>query len=90
MDADKLLEFLNKNYPSLIHSDLSVWAIEALMEVDEQAGAYCADWEKECKLSDKLASALKGIVSKWEPFSGTETHDEAVEALALWKEARKQ
>jgi len=89
MDADKLLEFLNKNYPSLIQSDLSTWAIDALIETDEQAGSYCADWEKEQELSDQLAAALNGIVTKWEPLSGTETHDEAMKALASWKEARK-
>lgn len=89
MNADKLLEFLNKNYPKLIDSDLSTWAIEALMEVDEQAGTYCADWEQEQELSDKLAAALNNIVTKWEPLSGTETHDDAINALASWKEARK-
>lgn len=89
MDADKLLEFLNKNYPALIHSDLASWAIEALIETDEQAGSYCADWEKEQELSDQLAAALNRVVSKWEPLSGTETHDDATKALAAWKEARK-
>jgi hypothetical protein len=89
MDADLLLGYLNKNYPQHITSDLAIWSINSLEEMDVTAGQYCADWELEKELSDELAAALDDLLKKMDGFSGGTSYEEASIVLKKWKELRQ-
>lgn len=86
MNADLLLNYLNANYPDLITSDPAEWAIKALQDVEISAGTYCADWEAEEELADKLGRLLAMVLSKLP--NGDPLEPEMIEAMNAWRARR--